>query len=63
MSDICKKYIYNLYYPKLLKKSGSVKWLNICFTILQPPRYNWNIVESGVKHHQTNKPKILEHLL
>jgi len=20
-----------------------------------PPRYNWNIVESGVKHHQTNK--------
>ena len=19
-------------------------------------RYNWNIVESGVKHHQTNKP-------
>jgi hypothetical protein len=21
-----------------------------------PPRYNWNIVESGVKHHQTNKP-------
>jgi hypothetical protein len=20
-----------------------------------PPRYNWNIVESGVKHHQVNK--------
>ena len=20
-----------------------------------PPRYNWNIVESGVKHHKTNK--------
>ena len=20
-----------------------------------PPRYNWNIVESGIKHHQTNK--------
>jgi hypothetical protein len=20
-----------------------------------PPRYNWNIVESGLKHHQTNK--------
>jgi hypothetical protein len=19
-----------------------------------PPRYNWNIVESGIKHHQTN---------
>ena len=25
------------------------------FTIYRPPRYNWNIVESGVKHHQTNK--------
>jgi hypothetical protein len=20
-----------------------------------PPRYNWNIVESGIDHHQTNK--------
>ena len=20
-----------------------------------PPQYNWNIVESGIKHHQTNK--------
>jgi hypothetical protein len=20
----------------------------------RPPQYNWNIVESGVKHHQTN---------
>jgi len=20
-----------------------------------PPQYNWNIVESGVKHHQTKK--------
>jgi hypothetical protein len=19
-----------------------------------PPRYNWNIVESGIKHHKTN---------
>jgi hypothetical protein len=23
-----------------------------------PPRYNWNIAESGVKHHQTNKQTI-----
>jgi len=23
-------------------------------TINWPQRYNWNIVESGVKHHQTN---------
>ena len=21
-----------------------------------PPRYNWNIVESGVKHHEPNQP-------
>jgi len=26
-----------------------------------PPRYNWNIVESGVKHHQTNKPYFQYH--
>jgi hypothetical protein len=28
-----------------------------------PPRYNWNIVESGVKHHQTYKQKQLSSLL
>jgi len=21
-----------------------------------PPRYNWSIVESGIKHHKTNQP-------
>jgi hypothetical protein len=26
--------------------------------IVRPPRYNWNIVESGVKHHQANKQTI-----
>ena len=24
-----------------------------------PPRYNWNIVEGGVKHHQTNNQTII----
>ena len=24
-----------------------------------PPRYNWNIVESGIKHHQTKSKQIL----
>jgi hypothetical protein len=24
-----------------------------------PPRYNWNIVESGIKHKQTNKATVL----
>jgi hypothetical protein len=26
-----------------------------------PPRYNWNIVESGVKHHQANKLAAITH--
>ena len=25
-----------------------------------PPRYSWNIVESGVKHHQTNKKTFID---
>jgi hypothetical protein len=29
--------------------------------MLYTPRYDWNIVESGVKHHQTNK--LILHLL
>ena len=24
-----------------------------------PPRYNWNIVESGVKHHKPTKPSTI----
>jgi hypothetical protein len=28
-----------------------------------PPRYNWNIVESGVKHHQTNTILYYVHFL
>ena len=34
-----------------------VSWLNNfnVYLIERPPWYNWNIVESGVKHHQTNK--------
>ena len=33
------------------------QWLAIgqWFSTYPPPRYNWNIVESGIKHHQTNK--------
>ena len=41
-----------------------IKFVNdmrqICgfLTVLRfPPRYNWNIVESGVKHHKNNKKK------
>jgi hypothetical protein len=28
--------------------------LAIIYLIFLPPRYNWNIVESGVKHHKPN---------
>ena len=27
----------------------------VTYYTVKQPRYNWNIVESGVKHHQTNK--------
>ena len=33
------------------------------FLRFPPPRYNWNIVESGVKHHQTNKTRTVVHNL
>ena len=29
------------------------------FSNLQPPRYSWNIVESGVKHHQANNKHLI----
>jgi hypothetical protein len=34
--------------------TGSAHWASRfnCFSLqIRPPRYNWNIVESGVKHH------------
>jgi hypothetical protein len=32
----------------------SIKSLRIDMVFQIPPRYNWNIVESGIKHHNTN---------
>ena len=29
-------------------------WCRLLFLFPPPPRYNWNIVESGVKHHNPN---------
>jgi len=29
-------------------------FVNNTHIMYMPPQYNWNIVESGVKHHQTN---------
>jgi hypothetical protein len=41
-------YTWFLYWKKYDTKTREI-------FIYWPPRYNWNIVESGVKHHQTNK--------
>jgi hypothetical protein len=35
-----------------------IKDFLLFFICILPPRYNWNIVESGVKHHDPN-PDIL----
>jgi hypothetical protein len=29
------------------------RWFSVVFSIKLTPRYNWNIVESGIKHHKT----------
>ena len=32
-------------------------WISPGTPVNWPPRYSWNIVESGVKHHKPNQPK------
>ena len=34
---------------------------SVIFSV-RPPRYNWNIVESGVKHHKPNQNLLIDHL-
>jgi hypothetical protein len=41
--------------PKHNGKSGTVCQFDLQLPMQSVPRYNWNIIESGVKHHQTNK--------
>jgi hypothetical protein len=33
----------------------------VAFFLFPPPRYNWNIVESGVKHHKPYSTLFGEH--
>ena len=41
---------------KLFRGSYSKYFYYVINTsIPYPPRYNWNVAESGIKHHQTNK--------
>jgi hypothetical protein len=38
---------------------GFLRALRFLHQLNLPLRYNWNIVESGVKHHKTNQPIIM----
>jgi hypothetical protein len=38
---------------------GFLRALRFLHQLNLPPRYNWNFVESGVKHHKTNQPIIM----
>ena len=41
---------------KVCQWLGAGRW----FSPVPPPiQYNWNIIESGVKHHKTNQPIIM----
>ena len=31
-----------------------IVWIELSIQLSFPPRYNWNIVESDVKHHNTH---------
>jgi hypothetical protein len=45
-------YSIQLYVIKFFSDLQQVSGFLWVFQI--PPRYNWNIVESGIKHHNTN---------
>jgi len=42
--------IFLTLYDKVCQLLAAGRW----FFPAPPPRYNWNIVESGVKHHKPN---------
>jgi hypothetical protein len=55
-----------------LKRRHNIMWQSVSVTcdrsvvfsgflhqLNWPPRYNWNIVESGIKHHKPNQPIIM----
>ena len=49
--------LYVIKFVKSLRQVGHflrVLWFSLSIKL---PRYNWNIVESGVKHHKPKKPK------
>ena len=61
--DSCSGRGVQHYVIKFVSDLGQVAGFHraLCFLhqLNLPPRYNWNIVESGFKHHKTNQPIIM----
>ena len=49
--------LYVIKFAKGLRQVGHFLWVLWFSPSIKLPRYNWNIVESGVKHHKPKKPK------
>ena len=49
--------LYVIKFVKGLRQVGRFLWVLWFSPSIKLPRYNWNIVESGVKHHKPKKPK------
>ena len=43
----------------VLKFVSNLWQVGVFLLVLRLPRYNWNIVESGIKHHKPNHDKLL----
>jgi hypothetical protein len=48
------------FYDFVIRDFGNVttEWYFLFFILSINKRYNWNIVESGIKHHKPTKPSI-----
>jgi hypothetical protein len=50
-------YLIQHYVIKFVNDLPPSWWFSPGTPVSAPPRYNWNIVESGVKHHNPNQTK------
>ena len=48
---------------KAKNKGQSPIWYIMLCDNIEPPRYNWNIVENGIKHHNPNPLKYIAMLI
>ena len=60
-SNLDQGEVYNIMWQSLSLRQvgGFLRVLRFPPPINWPRRYKWNIVESGVKHHQTNNNNII----